>query len=155
MSDGASKQTAKRSRVRANWTPPPGPLPAGDGGDARLRPGEGESLDMLSGEWRIFQRKDGHRYSTDDLLCAWFACRAAEDHAVRNLAWLKSPLVGDQEEYWLLPFAPGHGAILRDQEGCENQWSGSNWQRNWRYARRSGPGGHGAVRATLHGQPLS
>jgi tRNA1(Val) A37 N6-methylase TrmN6 len=65
-------QDARRSRVRAAWTPPAGPLPAGDGGDPALAPGEGESLDMLSGEWRIFQRRDGHRYSTDDLLCAWF-----------------------------------------------------------------------------------
>ena len=38
---------------------------------------------MLSGEWRIFQRRDGHRYSTDDLLCAWFASRRAEDRGVR------------------------------------------------------------------------
>ena len=38
---------------------------------------------MLGGEWRIFQRRDGHRYSTDDLLCAWFACRCAEDRGVR------------------------------------------------------------------------
>jgi len=38
---------------------------------------------MLSGEWRIFQRRDGHRYSTDDLLCAWFASRRAEDRGIR------------------------------------------------------------------------
>jgi tRNA1Val (adenine37-N6)-methyltransferase len=38
---------------------------------------------MLSGEWRIFQRRDGHRYSTDDLLCAWFASRRAADHGVQ------------------------------------------------------------------------
>ena len=62
----------RRARVRARWTPPPGPLPAGDGGDPALRPGEGETLDALAGEWRIFQRRDGHRYSTDDLLTAWY-----------------------------------------------------------------------------------
>jgi tRNA1Val (adenine37-N6)-methyltransferase len=77
-----SGQSARKARVRARWTPPPGPLPAGDGGDPALRPGEGESLDMLGGEWRIFQRRDGHRYSTDDLLCAWFACRRAEDRGL-------------------------------------------------------------------------
>jgi tRNA1(Val) A37 N6-methylase TrmN6 len=81
MSD-PSQPSARKARVRAKWTPPPGPLPAGDGGDAELRPREGESLDMLSGEWRIFQRRDGHRYSTDDLLCAWFACRCAADRGV-------------------------------------------------------------------------
>ncbi len=37
---------------------------------------------MLSGEWRIFQRRDGHRYSTDDLLCAWFAAKCAVDRGV-------------------------------------------------------------------------
>jgi tRNA1(Val) A37 N6-methylase TrmN6 len=72
----------RRDRVRARWTPPEGPLPAGDGGDPELAPHEGESLDMLSGEWRIFQRRDGHRWSTDDLLCAWFGCRRASDRGV-------------------------------------------------------------------------
>jgi tRNA1(Val) A37 N6-methylase TrmN6 len=75
-------QSRKRARVRAAWTPPGGPLPAGDGGDPVLVPGADETLDMLSGEWRIFQRKDGHKYSTDDLLCAWFACRTAESRGV-------------------------------------------------------------------------
>jgi len=31
-----------------------------------------ESLDALSGSYRIFQLKDGHRFSTDDLLVAWY-----------------------------------------------------------------------------------
>jgi len=74
---------ARRARVRERWSPPSGPLPAGDGGDPVLVPKDGESLDMLSGEWRIFQRRDGHRYSTDDLLCAWFACACAEARGVR------------------------------------------------------------------------
>jgi len=30
-------------------------------------------LDCLSGHWKIFQLERGHRYSTDDLLVAWFA----------------------------------------------------------------------------------
>jgi tRNA1Val (adenine37-N6)-methyltransferase len=75
-------QQARRERVRAGWQPPPRPLPAGLGEDPALRPGPGESLDMLSGEFRLFQRKDGHRYSTDDLLAAWYACRVAEDCGV-------------------------------------------------------------------------
>jgi tRNA1(Val) A37 N6-methylase TrmN6 len=78
-----SDPSAKKSRVRATWTPPPGPLPAGDQNDPDLAPREGESLDMLSGEWRIFQRRDGHRYSTDDLLCAWLGSRRAADRGVR------------------------------------------------------------------------
>lgn len=33
----------------------------------------GETLDSLGGHYRIFQLKDGHRFSTDDLLVAWYA----------------------------------------------------------------------------------
>jgi tRNA1(Val) A37 N6-methylase TrmN6 len=36
------------------------------------RIGEGESLDAISGHFRIFQLKDGHRFSTDDVLAAWY-----------------------------------------------------------------------------------
>jgi tRNA1Val (adenine37-N6)-methyltransferase len=80
MSDGMTEQQrARRDRVRARWTPPPGPAPAGPGDDPSLRPGEGETLDHLGGDWRIFQRSGGHRYSTDDLLTAWYACRLATD----------------------------------------------------------------------------
>ncbi len=32
----------------------------------------GETLDALSGHYKIFQLKDGHRFSTDDLLVAWY-----------------------------------------------------------------------------------
>jgi tRNA1Val (adenine37-N6)-methyltransferase len=41
-----------------------------------LQPGPEESLDLLAGEWRIFQLKRGHRFSTDDLLCAWAGAEA-------------------------------------------------------------------------------
>ncbi|MEW6486968.1 MAG: methyltransferase [Thermodesulfobacteriota bacterium] len=54
---------------------PPGPVPPG-AGDAGAVPGPGETLDCLSGHWRIFQLRSGHRYSTDDLLTAWYAARA-------------------------------------------------------------------------------
>jgi tRNA1(Val) A37 N6-methylase TrmN6 len=33
---------------------------------------EGETLDCLCGYFRMFQYKKGHRFSTDDLLTAWF-----------------------------------------------------------------------------------
>lgn len=33
---------------------------------------EGETLDALSGRFKIFQLKNGHRYSTDDILTAWY-----------------------------------------------------------------------------------
>lgn len=32
------------------------------------------TLDALTGDWKILQRRHGHRYSTDDLLTAWYAC---------------------------------------------------------------------------------
>lgn len=31
-----------------------------------------ETLDAISGRFRIFQLKDGHRFSTDDILTAWY-----------------------------------------------------------------------------------
>ncbi|MGK5083830.1 methyltransferase domain-containing protein [Bdellovibrionota bacterium FG-1] len=33
---------------------------------------EGETLDAISGHFRIFQLKAGHRFSTDDILTAWY-----------------------------------------------------------------------------------
>lgn len=39
-------------------------------------PEAGETLDCLCGHWKIFQLRQGHRYSTDDLLTAWFAADA-------------------------------------------------------------------------------
>lgn len=38
-----------------------------------LQPGPDESLDVLCGDWRIFQLRKGHRFSTDDLVGAWVA----------------------------------------------------------------------------------
>jgi tRNA1Val (adenine37-N6)-methyltransferase len=37
-----------------------------------IEPEDGETLDALSGDYRIFQYKDGHRFSTDDVLTAWY-----------------------------------------------------------------------------------
>jgi tRNA1Val (adenine37-N6)-methyltransferase len=34
------------------------------------------TLDILAGNWRIFQLRHGHRFSVDDLLTAWTATRA-------------------------------------------------------------------------------
>lgn len=39
----------------------------------QLEPSPEESLDRLVGDWRILQLKRGHRFSTDDLVCAWRA----------------------------------------------------------------------------------
>ncbi len=39
--------------------------------------GEPITLDGLSADYRIFQRKKGHRHSTDDLLTAWYALESS------------------------------------------------------------------------------
>jgi tRNA1Val (adenine37-N6)-methyltransferase len=51
------------------WTKP-GPVPPG-ASNAPAVPAD-ETLDALSGHFRIFQLRDGHRFSTDDLLTAWY-----------------------------------------------------------------------------------
>src|SRR6476660_1392342 len=33
---------------------------------------EDQTLDAISGHYRIFQLKKGHRFSTDDILTAWY-----------------------------------------------------------------------------------
>ena len=40
--------------------------------DPSLVPEPGETLDAISGHFRLFQLKEGHRFSTDDLLTAWY-----------------------------------------------------------------------------------
>ena len=45
---------------------------------------EGTTLDALSGHFRIFQYAKGHRFSTDDLLVAWYGTTHAP-HAARVL----------------------------------------------------------------------
>jgi tRNA1Val (adenine37-N6)-methyltransferase len=49
----------------------PGPLPPGALGHGP--PVEtGETLDAISGYFRLFQLENGHRFSTDDVLTAWY-----------------------------------------------------------------------------------
>ena len=67
----------------------PGPVPpglagmptsagAGDTSPRELQPGvplvvePHETLDAISGHFRLFQLRDGHRFSTDDILTAWY-----------------------------------------------------------------------------------
>lgn len=50
----------------------PGPIPPGARDE--VPPVEaGETLDAISGHFRIFQLANGHRFSTDDVLTAWYA----------------------------------------------------------------------------------
>ncbi len=48
----------------------PGPLPPGALSNPEVGPGE--SLDSISGHFSLFQLRDGHRFSTDDVLTAWY-----------------------------------------------------------------------------------
>ena len=45
----------------------PGPEPPGG-----VEPEGGETLDFICGNYRIFQYEQGHRYSTDDVVTAWY-----------------------------------------------------------------------------------
>ena len=45
----------------------PGPQPPGG-----IEPEPGQTLDFLCGRYRIFQYAKGHRYSTDDVVTAWY-----------------------------------------------------------------------------------
>ena len=42
-----------------------------------MQPEEGETLDYISGYYSIFQFSKGHRFSTDDVLTAWYATQWA------------------------------------------------------------------------------
>jgi tRNA1Val (adenine37-N6)-methyltransferase len=57
------------SHTFRGWTRP-GPIPPGALSPPELAPGE--TLDYISGHFRIFQLRDGHRFSTDDVLTAWY-----------------------------------------------------------------------------------
>lgn len=54
-----------------NWTRP-GPLPPGG-----VEPEGDETLEYIAGNFRIFQYAKGHRYSTDDVLTAWYGTTCA------------------------------------------------------------------------------
>jgi len=48
----------------------PGPVPPGAHESVAVP--DGETLDAISGHFRVFQLRKGHRFSTDDLLTAWY-----------------------------------------------------------------------------------
>ncbi len=70
-------------RRPAGWIAP-GPRPAGPGSRADGWPASDEDLCYLCGEWRIFQKLHGHRFSLDDLATAWFACQSVGGRDVRT-----------------------------------------------------------------------
>src|SRR6478735_2122678 len=64
----------REARRPAGWVPP-GPAPRGADGRADLTPADDEDLCFLTGEWRLFQKQRGHRWSLDDLITAHVAAR--------------------------------------------------------------------------------
>jgi tRNA1Val (adenine37-N6)-methyltransferase len=48
----------------------PGPIPPGLASGVVVE--ENETLDAVGGRFRLFQLRDGHRFSTDDILTAWY-----------------------------------------------------------------------------------
>ena len=70
MSDDARHERYAPIASFKGWVKP-GIIPPGV--DASGHPEPGETLDALCGHFRIFQLADGNKYTTDDLLVAWYA----------------------------------------------------------------------------------
>ncbi len=64
----------RTARRPPGWTAP-GPAPLGDQGRPDLAPADDEDLCYLAGDWRLFQKQQGHRWSLDDLVTAYVATR--------------------------------------------------------------------------------
>ncbi len=69
---------SKLPRRPDGWLPP-GPPPAGAQGRPELEAQPDEDLSFLCGDWRIFQKRKGHRWSLDDLVTAWVAINERPD----------------------------------------------------------------------------
>ncbi len=52
------------------WAKPGPPAPGTNSPATEIE--EGETLDAISGHFRLFQLRKGHRFSTDDVLTAWY-----------------------------------------------------------------------------------
>ncbi len=80
MVDRAPGGIVRGARRPAGWTAP-GPAPAGAQGRPELEPAVDEDLCYLCGDWRLFQKQRGHRWSLDDLVTAWIATEGCDPHA--------------------------------------------------------------------------
>lgn len=73
---------ARRKRPEG-WLAP-GPAPRGPAGRSDLVPDAAEVLSFLAGDWRIFQRRDGHKWSLDDFMTALVAVEERRAENVQN-----------------------------------------------------------------------
>jgi tRNA1(Val) A37 N6-methylase TrmN6 len=71
-SEAGSVGRIRPARRPAGWIAP-GPPPLAPRDRPEVWPRAGEDLCHLAGDWRILQRRGGHRWSLDDLVTAWFA----------------------------------------------------------------------------------
>lgn len=72
-------ERSKKARP-PGWAPP-GPRPRGSEGRPELSPGPDEEHSFLTGDFRIFQRKRGHRWSLDDFITGFVALEEADAQA--------------------------------------------------------------------------
>jgi tRNA1Val (adenine37-N6)-methyltransferase len=77
--------TSPRAPRRPEGWVAPGPPPVGDRGRPELAPTADEDLSLLSGDWRVFQQKRGHRWSLDDLVTAALAAEELPSPPARAL----------------------------------------------------------------------
>lgn len=64
---------SERKQYFKGWAIPGPPVPkTPETPESTLKAEEGETLDALSGHFKIFQLKNGHRFSTDDIVTAWY-----------------------------------------------------------------------------------
>lgn len=75
-----SRPPEERARaLRPEGWVPPGPRPTGDPSEPAFKPAEDEDLSYLLGDFRIFQKKNGHRWSLDDFITAHVALEHVQD----------------------------------------------------------------------------
>jgi tRNA1(Val) A37 N6-methylase TrmN6 len=67
--DDLSRLTPAAATHFKGWAKP-GIIPPGLDSGVAVEPHE--TLDAISGQFRLFQLRDGHRFSTDDILTAWY-----------------------------------------------------------------------------------
>lgn len=75
----------RRSRRPPGWVAP-GPPPRPPEGEGPAWPGAKEDLCHLVGDWRLLQRRDGHRWSLDDLVTAAVAGEEGAALGARHVA---------------------------------------------------------------------
>jgi tRNA1Val (adenine37-N6)-methyltransferase len=134
------EQRARRARP-ATWAAPGPPPAAAHDPELASRPlGQGETLSYLSGDWRILQLADGHRWSVDDHVTALVALQEAGGVAAAAAA-------SGGGRFRCLDLGCGIGSVLlmvawdlrRRQQQQQEQQQEQQQQRQHQTALRSPP----------------